>query len=128
MNLPSAINFARGEWNHSLPDFLKTLPPLPQNLFPDDKPLEELLRHDPGRPIGKYFEDLELTGEQHDYIYRTIYYLARPRVNGIFANHEVTIKSARTFVRKGLLEILDFFRDDPIRRETARRLLGLQTP
>ena len=128
VSLPRAINFTRSEWNSSLPDFLQNLPPLPRNLFPDDKPLEGLLRHDPDRPIGKYFESLDLTSEQQDYVYRTIYYLALPRINGIFPNHEVTLKSARAFVRKGLLDMLDFFRNDPIRRETARRLLGLQTP
>ena len=126
--LGSDIDFARKEWIDSLPEFVRNLPILPENLFTEHVLIKECLRQGKGfrsRPINKYFEELNLTGEEQSYVLLTLSKLACPTINGKFVNQEVTINMAKTFVKAGLLEVLDQFRENAVMRETARRLLGL---
>jgi len=133
-NVEFTLRYAREEAQENLPDFIRNLPPIPSRLFPKHEPLKYLLLGHPGRPflmqdrpLMKYFADLNLNGEQESYIYRALLTLAVPRVDGNRVDYRpVTIKTAKELVKRGLLDLIDGFRDDAVRRETARRLLGVK--
>ena len=114
----------------SLPDFIQNIKPLPSDTALNVSPLYRALVNRPGHAhahelLNKYLFSLGLNGQQKDYVHLTLHHLAIPTINDKRVFDMVTLEFVRKFVKAGLLEYLDFFHDDIVRREVARKLLGI---
>jgi hypothetical protein len=132
----SVIQRARTEASEGTPLFVRKITPLLDRGFSPNTYLYSLIcwevdtehggRYVPTSRFDSYLKSFGLTGEEKYYIVLTVKHLGDNLVyDNPVSRKSLDIDLATDLVKGGLLDYLDEFKDDRIRREVAKALLGL---